>query len=358
MKIVMLLERVINASISLLNGASVWLVFSFILAGFLHNILTPGRFQKMLGNKKISSVAKSTISGMLLPMCSCGVIPLGLSMYYSGVYLGPTLAFMTAAPIINPAAIILSYGLLGPQIASIYLMAGFILPMLIGILSNAMAGTEIHVRGIEQGNQQQIQLEEENKLSLREKVESGLKWAFMDLGLTVSKYVIPGMIIAGFVLSIIPHQFFQRFFGNPGIISIGGVAVAASLMYVCAVGHIPFVAALVASGAAPGVAITFLLAGTATNLPELISIYKLIGKRAVVIYSTTIVVCSFAIGYVTNMILLPDFTPFINFDRTSKSIQIANRLIVNSPNFVRYICSFIIVYLFLYATLPKAFSRK
>ncbi|MDO7204721.1 permease [Paraclostridium bifermentans] len=51
------------------------------------------------------------------------------------------------------------------------------------------------------------------------------------------------------------------------------------MMYVCAVGHIPFIAALVASGASPGIAITFLIAGAATNLPELISMYKVIGRE-------------------------------------------------------------------------------
>ncbi|MCS4465357.1 permease [Clostridium botulinum] len=42
---------------------------------------------------------------MLLPICSCGVIPLGLSLYYSGAYLGPTLAFIASTPIINPIAV-------------------------------------------------------------------------------------------------------------------------------------------------------------------------------------------------------------------------------------------------------------
>ncbi len=48
---------------------------------------------------------------MFLPICSCGVIPLGISMYYSGAYLGPVLAFMTSTPIINPIAVVLCLGL-------------------------------------------------------------------------------------------------------------------------------------------------------------------------------------------------------------------------------------------------------
>lgn len=45
-------------------------------------------------------------------------------MYYSGAYLGPTLAFMTSTPMINPIALLLAYGLLGKEIATIYLITG------------------------------------------------------------------------------------------------------------------------------------------------------------------------------------------------------------------------------------------
>ncbi len=75
---------------------------------------------------------------MLLPICSCGVIPLGLSLYYSGAYLGPTLAFIASTPIINPIAVFLSYGLLGPKIATIYLVVGFTVPLIIGAIGNKL----------------------------------------------------------------------------------------------------------------------------------------------------------------------------------------------------------------------------
>ncbi len=107
----------------------------------------------------------------------------------------------------------------------------------------------------------------------------GLKWSFGELALTISKYVVMGMVFAGFITTIFPNSIIQKYLGNPGLLSLGSIAILACVMYVCAVGHIPFIAALVASGASPGIAITFLIAGAATNLPELISMFKLIGKE-------------------------------------------------------------------------------
>lgn len=345
------IKDILMASINILNGASGWLVISFVIAGLLHNLITPERYQKSLGNKKISSILKSTVSGMLLPICSCGVIPIGISMYYSGAYLGPVLAFMTSTPVINPIAIILSLGLLGPEITFIYVLSGFIVPMIVGILGNTLGKNEVCITHDDDGEEVAIELEEE-KRSFIENIIDGLKWSFGELALTISKYVIIGMLVAGFITTVFPTSIIQKYLGNPGVLSLGSIAVLACVMYVCAVGHIPFIAALVASGASPGVAITFLIAGAATNLPELISIYNVIGKRAVVIYSVTLSTCALIIGYITNKLLVGT-SANMNFEATQSSIAMANKIMLNIPDTMKYICSFIIFLFFIKAILPN-----
>ncbi|TEB07533.1 putative permease [Pelotomaculum schinkii] len=346
-----LLQKVILASFDILNSASVWLVISFILAGLMHNLLSPDRLHRTLGNRKISSLVKATLSGMLLPICSCGVIPLGVGLYYSGAYLGPTLAFMTATPIINPAAILLAYGFLGPQIATIYLATGFVAPILIGMAGNALAGRELHAPGME-NPVEMVNLESGAETSLAQKLSSGLHWGFFDMGVSVSKYVCIGMLLAGLMITLVPASFIQQYLGSPGMISIAGIAVLGAIMYVCAVGHIPFIAALIASGAAPGLAITFLMTGAATNLPELISMYKMIGRRTVVIYITVLTLSSLFVGYLTNLYLLPGFVPFFDLTSTRQTIGLANSLIFSAPGPLRYLCSAIITALGLHALWP------
>ncbi len=335
----------------ILCDVSPWLLASFVLAGILRQFLDPAKFQKTLGNKGISAVVKATLSGMLLPICSCGVIPLGLGMYYTGAYLGPTLAFMVATPIINPAAILLAYGLLGPQIASVYLAAGFIIPILIGMTANYLSGDEIHAPGFDAQMEMPV-LEGEEKASLTKRIAIGLNWGLFDLGNMVSKYIVWGVLLAGIFITAIPQHLIQSYLGNPGMISILGIAIMGSVVYVCAVGHIPFVAALVASGAAPGVAITFLMTGAATNLPELISMYKMIGKRAVIIYSSLVVISSLIIGWLVNQWLLPDFIPFYNLDKTKEIVGIANWLIMSVPAPLQTGCSIVILLLFARAYKP------
>ena len=347
------------SALTALNGASGWLIISFFLAGILHNLLSPGKFQHHLGNRKISSLIKATISGMFLPICSCGVIPIGISMYYSGAYLGPVLAFMTSTPVINPIAIVLSMGLLGPKITIIYVLSGFFVPMIVGVLGNVLGGSQISINGdnLYEGEKEEtdesplIELEEEHR-SLSQKLIDGIRWSFEDLALTVSKYVVLGMLCAGFINTVFPSAVIHRYLGSPDLLSLGSIAVLACIMYVCAIGHIPFIAALVASGAAPGVAITFLIAGAATNLPELISISKVIGKKTAAIYSLTLVTASIIIGYITNL-MVPSGYSAIAGGNASESIKIANSIMLNIPEEVSYICTAAIIVLALAAVKPK-----
>jgi len=348
-----LISDILMTTWDILGDVSPWLVTSFLMAGLLRQFLDPAGFQKALGNRGLSAVIKATLSGMLLPICSCGVIPLGLGMYYTGAYLGPTLAFMVATPIINPAAILLAYGLLGPQIATIYLAAGFLVPVLIGMIGNLMAGDEIHAAGMD-GGSESASLEGEENISFGAKLQLGLRWGMLELGTMVGKYIVLGVFLAGILIVAIPQHLIQGYLGNPGMISILGIALLGSVIYVCAVGHIPLVAALVASGAAPGVAITFLMTGAATNLPELISIYKMIGKRAVIIYSSLVVLCSLVIGWLANQYLLPGFVPFYNLDKGRNAVGLANWLIVSVPEPIQLVCSIVILLLFLRAYKPWA----
>lgn len=364
---------IIQSAWSMLNSSSSWMVFSFAVAGVLHEFLKPEKIQKTaIGSKRISGVFWTTLSGMFIPICSCGTIPLGISMYYSGAYLGPTLAFMTSTPMINPLAVILAWGLLGKEITIIYIITGFVAPMIIGIVANHFAGNELHI-GLRNKNNEEaegtisletdeeeepamIQLEFEEP-SVWEKLKSGLRWSFTELSVTISKYTVSGMLIAGFLFTVVSQSFVQDYLGNPGMISLLGITVVAALMYVCAVGHIPFIAALVASGAAPGVAITFLMAGAGTNIPELLTISKTIGKRAMFMYFSMVVVISNLVGYLTNRLLMPGFNPVLDFDRTSHTIQQANKLIIALPDWGEWICSGILVAYAAYALL-KAIRSK
>ena len=336
------IKDVFLSAISMLNSASPWMIFSFAIAGVIHEFVGPERMKKTsVGSTSFMGLIWATVTGMIVPICSCGTIPLGISMYYSGAYLGPVLTFMTSGPMINPIAVILAFGLLGKEITLIYIFTGFFGPLLIGMIANRLAGDELYYKPAYEQSASRIKLQTMEP-SFGEKVVKGLRWSFTELAVTIGKFTVSGMLIAGTLFTVVPQTAIQRYLGDPGMVSLLGITVVAALMYVCAVGHIPFIAALVASGAAPGVAVTFLMAGCATNIAELINIRKLIGKRAVRLYSLSVIILSEIAGYATNK-LLPDFKPVLNYDAVTHSITNANKLIIEFPGWLANICSAILI---------------
>ena len=262
---------------------------------------------------------------------------------------------MISNPVLNPAALILCVGLLGKEITIIYVITGIVVPMIIGVIANRFAGDELHIR-MKKKEEREISLageEEETSSSaiqlefeepgFLDKIKAGLRWSFTELSVMVSKYTVTGMLVAALLFNIVPQSFIQAYLGNPGYVSLFGITIVAALMYVCAVGHIPFIAALVASGAAPGVAITFLMAGAGTNIPELLTIHKTIGKRAMWMYFGMVLVLSNTVGYITNRLLMPDWKPVLDYDTAQHTISYANQMTLSLPEWAQSICSAVLV---------------
>ena len=261
--------------------SSEWIVISLILSGIIHAFVRPQVLQKSIGNKKISSLIKTTISGAILPICSCGVLPLALSLYRTGAYLGPTLSFLVATPIINPAAIIVAFAMLGKEVTFIYILCGIFLPLIIGILGNIFGGKELIAPEVLKLQSMNIKIPENtyiDKTPWYKKLYNGILWGFNNLGIEISRFILVGTLFGAILLTVVPQSFVMQYLSNPKLVSIIGITLVGCMMYVCALGHIPFIAALISAGASPGIAITFLITGVATNISELISIYKLIGK--------------------------------------------------------------------------------
>lgn len=332
--------------------SSEWIIISLLLSGVIHAFVKPQRLQKSIGNKKISSLIKTTISGAILPICSCGVLPLALSLYRTGAYLGPTLSFLVATPIINPAAIIISFAMLGKEITIIYILSGILLPLIVGMLGNIFGGKELVSKEVLKLKSMNITIPENNyidKTVWYKKLYMGIVWGFNTLGIEISRFILIGTLLGSLLITVIPQSLIIKYLSDPKLISIIGITFVGCIMYVCALGHIPFIAALISAGAAPGIAITFLVTGVATNISEMISIYKLIGKRTLIIYVFSMIFFGVLIGYLMNIFLYDSFIPIFGLSGAQKQIELANTINITFPYWFKNICAVVILFMGLYS---------
>jgi len=299
------------------SESAFWVVLSLLLGGLIHEFLPASRLRGLLNRRGQRAMAGGIGLGACLPMCSCGVIPLAISLYRSGVRLGPVMAFAAATPIINPAAVLLSLALLGPQITLAYVTMGLVLPWVMGHMSERFgerrAGCcEESAACCDESAFVSERQEPPRAGPLGLRLRAALRWGFVDLGPTIAFYMTVGVVLSGLLAALLPEAWVDSYLRESTIVALLAAAVLGASIYVCAVAHIPFVAALLASGVAPGIAIVYLAAGTATNLPELVALYKTIGRRTVLVYTGTLVVGAMLFGMLVNAWLMPGFAPALD----------------------------------------------
>ena len=313
------------AAWSITVEAAPWLLLSLLVGGLVHEFLPTSNLRRALNQRGAAGLLGAVIVGALLPICSCGVVPLSVSLFRSGVRVGPVMAFTAATPIINPAAVIMSLGLLGPQLTAAYVALGLVLPFALGMLSERWGSAQVEAT-TDALAAVQATAAAPTDIPLVARLTRGLRWGLLDLGPSIGFYLAIGILVGALATGLGPANWIKDYLGGGSLLGLAAIAVLGASLYVCAVAHIPLVASLLAAGAAPGAAIVFLVTGTATNLPELIALYHTIGKRTVVIYSVTLIVASFIAGLLVNAWLLPGFALSLDPLRGLEMITLGGKL--------------------------------
>ena len=134
-----------------------------------------------------------------------------------------------------------------------------------------------------------------------EKLRAGFGYAFKDLWNDIAGWFLFGLLLAGVITVLIPDDVFSRYLGSglPAMLLMLAVGIP---LYICATASTPIAAALILKGVSPGAALVFLLAGPATNLASLTVLIGTLGKRATVIYLSSIAVCSVIFGLLIDQI--------------------------------------------------------
>jgi hypothetical protein len=116
------------------------LVPAFFIAGAVAVFVSQGSVMKYLGAgaHKVLSYGVASVSGSVLAVCSCTVLPLFAGIWKRGAGLGPAIAFLYSGPAINVLAIILTARILGPEIGAARAVGAVVFSVVIGLLMHLM----------------------------------------------------------------------------------------------------------------------------------------------------------------------------------------------------------------------------
>lgn len=332
------------------------LIPAFFIAGAISVFISQASVLKYFGAKanKILSYSVASVSGSVLAVCSCTVLPLFAGIYTRGAGIGPATAFLYSGPAINVLAIILTAKVLGWQLGLARAVGAVVFAVVTGLLMAFIFRKDDANR--ETGD---MFLPEENKTRLlwqdafymltmvlilvfaafaRPTTEDGTVWKFIfsikwylvvillivlafmlsqwftkeelrgwvEATWEFSKQILPllfgGVLVAGFLLgrpgypALIPEHYIHALVGGNSLGANFFASVVGAFMYFATLTEVPILQGLIGSGMGQGPALALLLAGPALSLPSMIAIGSIMGIKKTVVYCSIVVILSTIAG--------------------------------------------------------------
>jgi uncharacterized membrane protein YraQ (UPF0718 family)/copper chaperone CopZ len=264
-----------------------WLFLGAAIAGVLHRFVSDGWLERQLQGR--AGVLRAVLFGVPMPLCSCGVIPAGISLKQRGASNGSAMAFMISTPQTGVDSILVSASFLGWPFALLKVVAAGLLGLVGGLLTPKGEGPALDVAP---------PLDEAER-DWRSSLDHGI-----DIIRSIWGWLAFGILASAVLSTFVPAESLAGLAEASGAWAIVAVLALSVPLYVCATASVPIAAALVAGGFPPGAALVFLMAGPATNVATIGAVYRTFGGRALGVYLGTIVVGSVGLGLAFDGVLV------------------------------------------------------
>jgi len=341
------------------------LVPAFFIAGAIAVFVSQAAVLKYFGAqaKKVLSYSVAAISGTVLAVCSCTVLPLFAGIYMRGGGIGPATAFLYSGPAINVLAIVLTARVLGWQLGLARAIGAIIFAVVTGVLMALIFRKDDAERT---AGMVYMPVDDSGSRSLAQealfmgvlmlilifaafappaKGDQGglwamiyhLRWWFVGALMVIlftmlkgwfqkeerlewvsstwgfMKQILPllgaGVLVAGFMLgrpghaALIPQHYIAALVGGNSIRANLFASVSGALMYFATLTEVPILQGLMGAGMGKGPALSLLLAGPALSLPNMIVIGSVMGVKKTFTYCAIIVVLSTIAGLFFGMVM-------------------------------------------------------
>jgi uncharacterized membrane protein YraQ (UPF0718 family) len=253
----------------------------------------PGGVARWLGRGRPAGQALRALAlGPLVPVCSCGVIPLYQAFVARASSSVAAMTLLVAAPELGLASFFLSLSLLGGKMTVARVVGAVLLALALGLVVGGVV-----VRG-EQGPPSEASPELQRPAA--ERLRGGVLYALTDAIDYTLPWVLLGLGLAAFLEPSLAQQALSRRSASADVLLFAALGVP---LYVCAAGVTPLVAILLHKGVSSGAALALLLAGPATNLTTFRVLARLHGRRVAALFAGLLFSLVVALGLAANAAL-------------------------------------------------------
>jgi hypothetical protein len=274
-----------------------WLLLGAVVAGLMHVVVPAGWLRRQLSGRL--GVAKAVLVGIPLPLCSCGVIPVGLGLRSEGASRGASVGFLISTPQTGVDSILVSTSFLGWPFALLKVVVALVTGLVGGVVANIGEADDVPLARSATTDAEHPDVGPAATVS---RSQEFLRQT-IDIVRSIWGWLVVGVVISAVITRVVPANSFSDVGALTGLSALLVTLVISLPLYVCATASVPIAAALVDSGLPPGAALVFLMAGPATNVATLGAVYRTLGRRSLVVYLSTIVIGSLTAGLAFNHVI-------------------------------------------------------
>ncbi|WP_156509203.1 permease, partial [Oleiphilus sp. HI0132] len=225
----------------------------------------------------VKGLWRATLAGVLLDLCSHGILMVGMELRRKGASLGQVMAFLIASPWNSLSLTIIMVALIGLPWTLLFIALSMVLAITTGWLFD-----RLEQKGSLPQNSVANDLPEDFQFWREAKSKfASVEWTqalALDIGKRglngsrmVIRWLLFGVLLASAIRGFVSLEDFQNYFG-PTLLGLGATLIAATIIEVCSEGSTPIAADLMNRANAPGNSFAFLMTGVATDYTEVMVI--------------------------------------------------------------------------------------
>lgn len=271
------LDTFFHANHDLLGKMWWGILLGIVFVGLLHHIPRKVVVSILGPSKGFSGLLRATLAGLLLDMCSHGILLVGLKLYERGATLGQTMAFLIASPWNSLSLTLVLCGLIGIP----WTLTFILLSAVVALVSGAIFEYFVEHKILPE-NPNKVDLEDtltvqeiftevhKSFLAACGDILNTLKVACQD-SVMIVRWMMLGIVLASALRAGLAPEQFSTWFG-PHLTGLGATLLLATVFEACSEGSSPIAADILNLGRSPGNAFAFLMTGVATDYTEIMGI--------------------------------------------------------------------------------------
>jgi uncharacterized membrane protein YraQ (UPF0718 family) len=272
------------------------LLFAYVLVGFCHAFLPANWLRSMTRGSNWTQALRGVAVGLPLPVCSCGVVPIYRELIRQGTGLAAAIAFLVATPELEIAAMMLTWQLMGGEVALARIGMAAVLALGVGVLVASLAKKQDQPPAAPGDDSLPVA----STAGFGERVRTALRFGFGPAVDSTATWILMGLLLSAVLMPFIDRAAIAAL---PAGIDVPIAALLGLPLYVCATGSTPLAAMLLVQGLSPGAVLALMLTGPATNVTTFGVLAKLHGGRVAAVFAASMWVGAVALGYLANWLL-------------------------------------------------------